>query len=49
MISDLEITRAVMKEYDIRDNFYNQILEDVRHILDILFTENIFKIENANI
>ena len=33
MISDLEITRAVMKEYDIRDNFYTQILEDVRHMI----------------
>ena len=48
-ISDLEITQKVMEEYAVECESYDQIVEDVRYVLDIFFAEGLLINENADI
>ena len=48
-ISDLEITQKVMAEYSVECENYDQIVEDVRYVLDIFFSEGLLINENADI
>ena len=48
-ISDLEITQKVMEEYDVGYESYDEILDDVRYVLNIFLVEGLFTNENADI
>ena len=48
-ISDLEITQKVMEEYYVEYESYDEILDDVRYVLDIFFVEGLLINENADI